>query len=260
MRRFFSMYKVAVRSAFSTVSAYRANFMFSFFMVLLGNLGVPLVTVLIYGAGASLPGYTMYEALLFQSAFMLVTGICSPLFYSMVWTTMSHVKEGSFDLLLLKPCPVAVTTAAYSFELEGLGALVGGLLIFILSAVQVQSAGIWQWVSFFYFILCALMFVFGMVLIMSATTFKWVGNSRIFEMFTSVTGFGRYPLSIFPRSLSIVLTSIFPVAIMGCLPAYALLGEITAAYYLVIIPCALFMLLGIYVFRAMVSAYQSAGG
>ncbi len=256
----FSMYKVSIKTALSSAMAYRFNFLLYLLIVFVSNLLMPIVTLLIYGSGAEIPGWTLYEALLFQSCYMLSTGLCSPFFFNMVWVTMSNIREGNYDLLLIKPCPVLITTMAFSFELDNVGSLLGGLTLFIFSVSKLPPQGLSAWLSFAYFILCAVLMLFGAICLMAAITFRWVGNSRIFEMFHVATGFGRYPHTIFPKWLLGILTTVFPIAALGFFPASSLLGGFKPSMLLIALPCALFAILGILVFQKMVGAYQSAGG
>lgn len=260
MKRFFKMYRVAIRMAVSSAMAYRADFIVNFLITLVSNFFVPLVTILIYGAGASIPGWNVYEALLIQSVFMLCTGFCSPFFYNMVWVTMGYVKDGAYDLLLIKPCPAIAITMAHSFELGSLGVLLGGLSMFFISLSQLPPPSPLGWLCFVFFLLMGAVVLFGMICLMAASAFKWVGNGRIFEIFDSVSQFGRYPATIFPRWLVTVVTYVFPVAMIGFFPASALLGEIDPMVFWAAVPCILFMLFGVFVFQKMVHSYQSAGG
>jgi len=102
--------------------------------------------------------------------------------------------------------------------------------------------------------------LFGMVTLMTASAFKWVGNGRIFEIFDGVSQFGRHPGSVFPKWLSGALSFVFPVAMLGFFPASALLGRGKIYMLLAAVPCVLFMLFGVWLFRRMVRGYQSAGG
>lgn len=95
---------------------------------------------------------------------------------------------------------------------------------------------------------------------MAATSFKWVANSRIPEIYDSVAKFGNYPQSIFPRVISTFTAFIMPVAMIGFFPASALLGRTTAGMFLAIIPCIIFMSLGIGLYKYMVRLYESVGG
>ncbi|MEG0692545.1 MAG: ABC-2 family transporter protein, partial [Oscillospiraceae bacterium] len=105
-----------------------------------------------------------------------------------------------------------------------------------------------------------LLFASGLVFIMAATTFKWVGNSRIFEIYDSLTILGRYPGTIYHKLLMNITIFVFPVAAMGFFPAASLLGRSQPWMYWAFMPALLFFLLGLWLFRKMIRLYQSAGG
>ncbi|MHC1694087.1 MAG: ABC transporter permease [Eubacteriales bacterium] len=256
LRLFIQMSKISVSSAF----AYRANFFVNLSISVLSNLLVPLVTILIYRSGASFPGWTFHEALLIQAAFMLCTGVCAPVFSGMVWVTMYHIREGSYDLLMIKPGSIIALTIANSLDFENIGVLLGGAGMFTYAICYLPAVDAVYWLQFFIFFSSAIILSFGLTLIMAATTFKWIGNSRIFEMYESLTIFGRYPGTIFSRVLSFITSFVFPVATLGFLPAAALLGRTDNVMLLTFLPCAAFATIGVLLFKGMVHKYQSAGG
>ena len=250
------MGKISVASSF----AYRANFFLNLAISVLSNLLVPLVTVLIYRSGASIPGWTFHEALLVQASFMLSTGFCAPLFFGMVWVTMGHIREGNYDLLMVKPGSIIIISIAYSFEPENIGVFLGGLGMFIYTLAKLPAVSVINWASFSFFFLSSVVLSLGLVLIMSATSFKWVGNSRIFEMYDSLTIFGRYPGTIFSKAIMAFTSFVLPVATLGYLPAAALLGRSGPVMFFAIMPCLALAGFGILLFKHMVYRYQSAGG
>ena len=256
LRVFTQMAKVSLASSL----AYRANFILNLVITLLSNLLVPLVTVLIYAAGASIPGWSFHEALLVQAAFMLSTGLCSPFFYNMVWVTMQHIRDGSYDLLLIKPGSVLVLSIASSIDPDDIGVFIGGLAMFVYALSGVAAANIWNWLQFACFFLASITLNLGLVLIMSATSFKWVGMSRIFEIYDSITIFGRYPGTVFPKALMFATSFVLPVATLGFLPASALLGRNDGPMLLAIVPCLGLAGIGALMFTRMVGKYRSAGG
>jgi len=69
-----------IKSALAVRMAYRADFFISILIMLIVEAFGPLVTYLVYKNGASLPGWSMYEALLIQGVFMLSRGISFPFF------------------------------------------------------------------------------------------------------------------------------------------------------------------------------------
>lgn len=254
------VYAQGVKAAFASAMAYRMDFIFTAFMSLAGNMALPLVTVLIYGAGAAIPGWGFHEALLLQAVFTMSTGLSSMLFFSLTDVTMYRIREGSYDLLMIKPGPLAFLSIAQSFQLEGGGTVLGGLALLLYSLSGVTFPTALQWVSFIFLFLMGVIVQLGCVLLMSATAFKWIGNSRIFEIFNTVTGFGRYPGSIFPKAFLHIISYVLPVAMLGFFPGAALLGDFSAGMFLSVIPCLLFLMLGVWLYGHMVRGYQSAGG
>lgn len=260
MRWFWNVYRQYIRISFSAAAAYRVNFFFTLAISLCSHLLAPLLTVLIYAGGAQLPGWTFHEALLIQAVFMLCTGICAPLFGNVVWITMDHVRAGSYDLLMLKPGSTLLITVASAFDLENLGSLIGGGVMFGYSLAHVDKAGLMGWTSFALLFAAGICMNLGCILIMAATTFKWVGNSRIYEIYDVITMFGRYPAPIFRGPLRAAVTYVVPVAMLGFFPASAILGRQSWEMLAAVLPCAAFLALGWLLFRRMTYLYQSAGG
>ena len=261
MKRSLKIYGRYIRISFSSAVAYRANFLFTVCISMLGNLLIPLLTVLIYAGGAEIPGWTLQEALLIQSVYMLCTGVCAPLFNSMVWTTMTHIREGTYDIIMLKPASAVFLTIASAFDIENIGVLIGGAVMFTYSVLSLPGpAPSGNWLQFALLFLMGISMTLGCILLMTASTFKWVGNARIFEIFDAMTMFGRYPGTIFGGLLRGLGTYVIPVAMMGYVPAAAVLGRLDAFMLPACIPCLAFLFLGWGLFRRMIHVYQSAGG
>src|SRR5215510_3245488 len=102
MKRFLSIYKTCVITAVSRALTYRLNFVMSMLMTLCFNAFFPLATLLIYKAGASFPGWDIYEVLLIQSVFVLSNGLAHIMFNGVLWTTLYYIREGSYEIVLLR--------------------------------------------------------------------------------------------------------------------------------------------------------------
>ena len=95
---------------------------------------------------------------------------------------------------------------------------------------------------------------------MAAISFKWVGNSRIPEIFDSISEFGKYPAGIFPKAVKVLTAFIIPVASVGFFPASALLGEVEGYMLIAVIPCLVFLAFGIWIYHIMIKRYEGVGG
>ena len=258
--KYLKLYYVCVRTAVSQAIAYRTDFLMGSLITLLSNILFPLTTVMIYANGAQFPGWDMWEVLLIQSVFSMSTGLSSMVLSSVVWVTMDHIRDGSFETVLLKPISPLGFIVATNCDVRSVSLFLGGVVLAVVAAVHTGVAGVGGFVSFCILFLAGFLVLSGMNLIMAAISFKWVGNSRIPEIFDSVSTFGKYPLSIFPKTLQIVSVLVMPVATIGFFPASALLGRLDAMAYLALIPCVLFLCFGIWLYNKMILLYEGVGG
>ncbi len=254
------MYLACAHTAFSRAAAYRADFILGSIITLLSNILFPLVTVLIYTNGAAFPGWSMWDVLLIQSVYSMSTGAAAMFFNSVVWETMQHIREGSFETVLLKPVSPLFFIAASNFDPECGGLFIGGLVLTIVSVAHTEICGFSSVLQFVLLFFAGLAVMSGLYLTMAAITFKWVGNSRIPEIFDSIKTFGKYPVEIFPRTLRILSTLIIPVSVIGYFPASALLGRLEPIAFCSLIPCVLFLAFGIWIYNRMIKLYEGVGG
>lgn len=260
MKRYLQIYKECIKIAFATASTYRTNFILNTIIMLLGDILFPLITVLIYGSGAGFEGWSVYQVLLIQSVFTMSMAVADMTFHGILYATMNYVREGNFEMVLLMPVDTMFLLMARTFSIDAIGLFLGGLSIFIIALVNITAPSILMWIQFGALFIIGLTVMMGIALLMAATSFQWVGNSRIPEIFDSVRSFGKYPQSIFPKALLIISTYLIPVAMIGYFPAAALLGKGNAGMFIAIIPCVLFMALGIVLYRYNVRKYQGVGG
>lgn len=260
MKRYLLIYKECIKVAFASASTYRMNFFLNTVIMLLGDIVFPLITILIYGSGAGFDGWSVYEVLLIQSVFTMAMAVADMSFHGILWATMGAVREGNFEMTLLMPVDTMFLLMARTFSIDAIGLFIGGLTIFIVSLTHIGMPSLIMWLQFGSLFLIGLMVMMGIALLMAATSFKWVGNSRIPEIFDSLRSFGKYPGGIFPKAIRIISAFIIPVAMIGFFPAAALIGKVNYVMFLAVIPSIAFMIAGIYLYRSMVRLYQGVGG
>lgn len=260
LRKYIRVYMECIKISISTAMTYRLNFLLDSFIMLVSNILFPLVTLLIYRSGAEFPNWSLYEVLLIQAVFTMSTGISNIFFSGVLWATMRHVIEGSLEIVLIKPVGCLFFLISSTVEFSSVGLFIGGGVMFAIALSHIGPPSILMVVQFFVLFLSGVCVMMGISLIMAATSFKWVGNSRLPEIFDSIKYFGRYPQNIFRKSISIITSFIIPVAMIGYFPAAALLGESNITAFIAILPCFIFTMGGIYLFRHMVRLYEGVGG
>src|SRR5690606_25989424 len=129
MRSFLRLYLSGMRLAFMTRMADRVDF-FASVLVMLGVELLPsVITLLVYKQGLAFPGWSLNEAILVQGVFLIAKGLIFPLFAGMAWSVSEKVREGTFELFLLKPRHPLVMCLVSSFDAEDVGKLAGGLAL-----------------------------------------------------------------------------------------------------------------------------------
>ncbi len=260
LRRYFKLYMICLRTLFISETAYRLNFVLGMVITFISNILFPLVTLLIYANGQSFPGWNFWQVLLIQSIFTISTGISNTFFAGIFWETNANIKNGSFEVILLKPVNPLFFIMATTFNFQGIAYIIGGFIMFALSAAHCAVWTISGVLNFLLFGTGGIFVMLGIELIMSATSFKWIGNSRIPEIFDSIKQFAKYPMTIFPSLAKGICTFILPVAAVAFMPASALMGKTQVSFYSTLIPCAVFAGIGFLLYFKMIKLYESAGG
>ena len=260
MKRLFLIYKSCIKYAFAGAVAYRLNFVLTLLSALCFYAAFPLVTLLVYGAGASFPGWGFYEVLLIQSIFILSAGFTDLIVNGILWSTMGHIREGTYEVVLLKPLPPLLYLMFTSFNPECVSMVIGGGVLFGVALANTGVAGFAAVIQFIALLIAGVAVMTGGLLIVAASSFKWVGNSRMIENYDSIMTFGKYPVTIFPTAVKATITFIIPVGMVGFYPASALLGQAIPAAFIAVVPCILFMLFGFWLYRQMIRLYEGVGG
>ncbi len=254
------IYALGFRNAVAARMAYRGDFFTSIILMFLVEFITPLVTALVYRSGASFPGWNLYEVLLIQGVFLLSKGVISPTVSGIIFNTLSKVREGTFDLLLIKPRSTLLMCMVTGYDTEDLGKLAGGAVLFGYALSKLPAPGGWQWFQFGLLFLISLLVYFAFILCFSGIVFQWVGNSRVFEIFDCLTAFGLYPSSIFSKLLQTVIVGIIPVAMIGFFPTAVLLGKPAPGVWIAVAMSLAFWVAGLKYWHFMLGKYTSAGG
>lgn len=260
MKRFFSIYLVCIKTAIIQVMAYRVNSLLTAAINLVSNLLFPLVTILIYQSGAAFPGWSLWEVLLMQSIFTVAVGLSNMMLVDVFWGTSTSVQEGTFEVVLLKPMNPLFFFIATHFAPESLGLLVGGGVMFAVAVAHTGIASLLAVLQFTLLFFAGFAVMAGLHIMMAATSFQWVGNSRIPEIFDSITTFGKYPATIFPSVIQAAVTFVIPVSLVGFFPAQAILGKAEAKTLVAVVPCGLFLWFAVWLYGRMIKQYKGAGG
>jgi ABC-2 type transport system permease protein len=117
-----------------------------------------------------------------------------------------------------------------------------------------------NWIAFVLLFACSLCVFMSFAFFMAGSCFKWVGNSRVYEIFDALSAFAMYPTSIFSKGVQVLVTAVIPLALMAFFPASVLLGKSLEGLAFGLGSCAVFLAAGAFFWSRMLRSYTSAGG
>lgn len=254
------LYLCGIRLSFLTRMAERADF-FASLLVMLGIELLPsLITVLVYGQGLAFPGWSLHEAILVQGVFLIAKGLTFPLFAGMAWAVTEKVREGTFELILLKPRHPLIMCIVTCFDAEDVGKLFGGLA---LTAFSLQHTGLPDAAGlalFLFLLVFSVAFFASGLIFMTSLLMIWVGNGRMYEVFDTLTSLGQYPPVMLPGRVRQLALAPVPILGMAVLPASALLGRSTEGWPWAAACSLVFIAASVAFWNHLIKRASSAGG
>lgn len=239
--------------------AYRSDFFISMFAFGLFQLLTPLMMVILYSVGVTLPGWTIAQMLLLTGLLGASRGFAYMVFNGFFWKTQEHVRDGTFDKYLTKPVSPFILLFMYGFDEEDLGQFLAGLAVLVY-ALTIQPIPLERlWILPFSIIAGALVY-FSLSIFAGAMTIVFVKMHRLSEFFQMAGILGSYPKTIYGRGVTLLVSVIVPVAVASYYPAAYLLGFATEGYLLALLCTAILLSIAIAFWHGILKKYRSAGG
>lgn len=222
---------------------YRADFLLSILAALLQN-GVTLsVLWLVFAQVRALGGWNLYQAALLYGLFALATALTNLLaggLRDLAW----FVRFGELDQFLVQPASAYVQMLPRA-QAGPLGELAVAAAITIGAATQAGVA--WSPASaglILLAVLCGAGIFIGFMTAIYSLVF-WVPYPQLMAGVEDLREFARYPSSVYPRWLRLLLSGIVPVAFAAHYPAALLTGVEQLPWYTpLLLPLAAAAMLG----------------
>jgi ABC-2 type transport system permease protein len=261
MKRYLGLYWYFLLQRFKILMEYRANFIIgatsTIFLQAAGLLAIWVVMRQI----PSLNGWSFDEVLLVYGLITLSKSI-NHMFADNLWTIgMQYIRTGDFDRFLVRPINPLFHLLADRFCHDGLGNfLVGAALVAKASLALGLS---WTPVNLVYLVVAVLSggAIFIALNLITATSAFWLMDSiPVTQIIFNTHEFAQYPLTIYPRAISLVLTWLIPYGFASFYPANHLLGrDIGALAWLGPIVAAVLMLVAYRVWSFGLKHYAGTG-
>ena len=225
-----------VRLGVLNIMQYRAEFFVAVVNALI-TLGTQIIGLaVIFGQTADLSGWSPAGLLTLIGIHFFLAGLIGLVMQPSMEKLMEGIRLGTFDFTLTKPADsqllasVQVVSPARIVDV-GLGI---GVIAYGCARLGNPIPPL-QWLAFLVTLICGLVIIYSFLLLLSTCAFWFVKLENILVVFNSVFGqAGRWPITIFPGWLRLVLTFVIPVGFAVTIPAQALAGGLQ----LIMVPAA----------------------
>jgi ABC-2 type transport system permease protein len=202
---------------------------------LLDVMGTGMIVLLEFGSLAlvlqkfnNIQGWTLYEVAFLYGTVDTGFGLMDMVFSGFDPSFFGrHVRQGTFDQLLLRPINITVQVLGLDFTLRRLGKIVMGIVIWLTAVANLHIAWTWPKLLLVPTMILAMTAFFGGLFIIGATITFWTVAS--FEIMNTLTYGGSYvishPMHIYQTWLRRFFTFIVPLIFLNYFPTLYILDK-----------------------------------
>jgi ABC-2 type transport system permease protein len=260
MKRYLRVLGTFYTAAILTDLEYRANFLTNMLMSVAGAIATILTMSIFFQHTATIGGWSYYEALLVVGLFQLFLGMVDTFITPNVQDFTEYLRLGTMDFILTKPLNSQFHASLRRINVwRGVDMLIGlGVIAFALNRLGV-SPTLDRVAMFLVLLVCAAIILYALIMLLITSGFWFVQLENVMELLFTFYEAGRFPVTVFPGWLRVMLTFVVPIAFITTVPAAVVLGRLNAEFVLlaVIVTAVLFTACAAF-WRYAVRHYSSA--
>ncbi len=210
--------------------AYRADTVINILLNLMW-LGWELFTLsIIFNNTPTLGGWGPGELIALLGVFRLVNTLMMALIWPSTEKFNASVRDGSLDYTLLQPANSMFLVTFSRITVWRIWDLVLAVILIVagidLAGEVTTPLGI---ASFILLTVTGAMVIYSLWIVLIALTFWFTKFDNNVTILQALLDAGRYPATVYPAWLRVILTFIVPIAVATTVPLQALRGELDAA-------------------------------
>jgi viologen exporter family transport system permease protein len=227
--RYLSLISTFIKINVQRTLAYRSEAVIEILLDIIWLAWELLSLQIIFSNTTSLAGWGKGELIALLGVLLMVNTFMAALIWPNTEYFNSAVRDGSFDYALLQPIN---SQFLVSFSRITIWRLADLLIAFILIVSGINLAGdIIAPLDILTFILLAIsgaLVIYSLWIVLIAFTFWFTKFDNNVTILQALTDTGRYPATVYPWWLRVIVTFIIPIALATTIPIQALRGELGA--------------------------------
>jgi ABC-2 type transport system permease protein len=214
-----------IRVSLATAMAYRSDFLFDGATGLLRTAATVAPVALVFTWREEVAGWNATDAASVMGFWLVMHGVLSAFIEPNLGAAVESIRNGSLDLLLLRPADAQLLVSLRRIAPGALVDLPVGLALVGLAAPGAAAGDL---VAAAVLVVCGLLALYGLWLLAICASFVFVRVDNVRFLLWAVADAGRWPRDVFSGAVRLVLTVVVPVAVATSLPAEALAGRWSA--------------------------------
>jgi ABC-2 type transport system permease protein len=229
MRHIFQLLKALLKINLQMVLAYRVDTVVNILLEIFGLAWELVGLGIIFSNTQSLGGWGLGELLALLGVFHFVNALMNILIWPNTEKFNTSIRDGTFDYTLLQPADSMFLVTFSRMVIWRVWDIVLGVVLIV---VGIQRSGLvtspLDLLSFLLLAFTGTIILYSLWIVMIAATFWFTKFDNNVTILQALLDTGRYPATVYPFWLRIVITFIIPVAVATTIPLQALRGELTA--------------------------------
>ena len=261
LRKTIELYAWYARIRLQRNMAYRADFIIGLVITVLNAAGGPVFQFVLFTNTKGYPGWNLTQVILFQGMALIFAGIRGMLFGNVFANVTTMSWRGDFDRLLILPHKPIKLLLSSGFDLGSIGILLTGLCLTVGAGIKLNvTVNALDILLVLAGIFCGLLLYMAFLIFYCTLLIMVTRNDRIEEIINALFSFSGYPLEIFPRVMSVVLSTVLPFMVIAYFPSQVLLGRATASIVPGMLACFALFGLSLWLWNLKLKRYTSVGG
>lgn len=258
--QFFRLFSALFKLNVQLAMAYRADTIANILLNLMW-LGWELLGLsIIFSNTTSLGGWSLGELIALLGVFRLVNTFMAALIWPNTEKFNASVRDGSLDYTLLQPVnSMFLVTFSRMTIWRVWDLLLAAVLITVGIRLSGGGATPLNVVSFLFLSVSGAVILYSLWIVMIAATFWFVKFDNNVTILQALLDTGRYPSTVYPAWLRLIVTFLIPVAVATTVPLQALRGDLSFGQILLFLGVgAASLLVATRVWKAGVKKYSGA--
>lgn len=171
-------------------------------------------------------GWNAYEVMMLYAFSLFAYGIAGTFFFNIMNLVPGQILKGTFDDVLLKPVKILPYLISSSFICNYIAHMTLSAVVVAICMRALNLSFTGQFLgSAAGILLCGSLVYAGLFLIVTASAFLAAKIDALFQVMYFFREVSYYPVSIFPRAIQVIVTTLVPYGFVNYYPLRALLGK-----------------------------------